>query len=193
MAREEQKMRSEGVRQAILDTAYEIGIKEGFEELSIRKIINQMKYSTGVVYHHFKDKQEIIDAIEEAEAKWLHDQIIELLDDTNDVVMEIEMVFHRILELAYKEPEKYNLIVLHKYSRRKAEQPGWITHLGRRLQDGINKGIIKEMDAEKAAFAIWSSFLGFHLMISRYTDLELDQAEEMFRIQLNIILKGVMK
>lgn len=193
MAREEQKMRSESVRQAILDTALEIGMKEGFEELSIRKIINQMKYSTGVVYHHFKDKQEIIDAIEAAETKWLQGQIMELLDESKDVAIEIETVFKRILKLAFEEPEKYNLIVLHKYSRRKSEQPGWIKHLSKRLQDGINTGLIKEMDTEKAAFAIWSSFLGFHLMISRQRELTMEEAEEMFKVQLNIILKGVLQ
>ncbi len=193
MAREEQKMRSESVRQAILDTALEIGMKEGFEELSIRKIINQMKYSTGVVYHHFKDKQEIIDAIEAAETNWLQGQIKELLDESKDVAAEIETVFKRILKLAFEEPEKYNLIVLHKYSRRKSKQPGWIKHLSKRLQDGINTGLIKEMDTEKAAFAIWSSFLGFHLMISRQRELTMEEAEEMFKVQLNIILKGVLQ
>ncbi|WOO35832.1 TetR/AcrR family transcriptional regulator [Anaerocolumna sp. AGMB13020] len=193
MAREEQKMRSDSVRQAILDTALEIGMKEGFEELSIRKIINQMRYSTGVVYHHFKDKQEIIDAIEAAETKWLQGQIMELLDESKDVAAEIETVFKRILKLAFEEPEKYNLIVLHKYSRRKSEQPGWITHLCKRLQEGMDKGLIKEMDTEKAAFAIWSSFLGFHLMISRQRELTMEEAEEMFRVQLNIILKGVLR
>ena len=193
MAREEQKMRSDSVRQAILDTALEIGMKEGFEELSIRKIINQMRYSTGVVYHHFKDKQEIIDAIEAAETKWLQGQIMELLDESKDVAAEIETVFKRILKLAFEEPEKYNLIVLHKYSRRKSEQPGWITHLSKRLQEGMDKGLIKEMDTEKAAFAIWSSFLGFHLMISRQRELTMEEAEEMFKVQLNIILKGVLQ
>ena len=67
MARDEQRERSEKVRQAILDTAMEMGLREGFDEVSIRKITQKMKYSTGVVYHHFKERQEIIDAIEQAE------------------------------------------------------------------------------------------------------------------------------
>ena len=44
MAREDQKMRSEQVRQAILDTALKMGMGEGFDELSIRKIIKEMNY-----------------------------------------------------------------------------------------------------------------------------------------------------
>jgi len=101
MAREEQKMRSEMIRQKILDTALEMGIEEGFEAVSIRKIIQKMKYSTGVVYHHFKDKQEILDAIEVAETGWLRSQILELLDDKKDVITNMKTVFHRILLLAF--------------------------------------------------------------------------------------------
>jgi AcrR family transcriptional regulator len=192
MPREEQKMRSENIRQAILDTALEIGIKEGFEEVSIRKIIKQMNYSTGVVYHHFKDKQEIINAIETAQTQWLHGQIKELLDPNKDIAAEMETVFYRITRLAYEEPEKYNLIVLHKYSRRNAGKPQWISHLSKRLKAGMDTGLIRRLEPEKAAFSIWSSFLGFSLMISTHMDLTWEQAEEMFQIQLNVILKGVL-
>lgn len=193
MAREEQKIRSEVVRQKILDTALEIGIKEGFEAVSIRKIIQKMKYSTGVVYHHFKDKQEIIDAIEAAETGWLRNQIIELIDDKKDIITNMKSVFHRILILAFEEPEKYNLIVLHKYSRRKTGQPEWITRISSNLKEGMDDGFIKPMDPDKAAFSIWSSFLGFNLMISRHTDLSIDQAQELFNTQFDIILGGILK
>ncbi|ABX42207.1 TetR/AcrR family transcriptional regulator [Lachnoclostridium phytofermentans] len=192
MAREEQKIRSELIRQKILDTALEMGIEEGFEAVSIRKIIQKMKYSTGVVYHHFKDKQEILDAIEVAETGWLRSQILELLDDEKDVITNMKTVFHRILLLAFEEPEKYNLIVLHKYSRRKSDKPEWISNISRNLKEGMDAGLIKKMDSDKAAFSIWSSFLGFNLMISRDTDLTLEQAQALFNIQFDIILGGIL-
>jgi AcrR family transcriptional regulator len=192
MAREEQKTRSEMIRQEILDTALEIGIQEGFGEVSVRKIIKKMQYSTGIIYHHFKDKQEIIDAIEEKETGWLRSQIIELLDDTKDIISEMETVFHRIMKLAFEEPEKYNLIVLHKYSRKKSDQPEWISYLSKNLKKGMENGLIREMDPQKAAFSIWSSFLGFNLMISRHTDLTMKQAEEMFETQFSIIVNGIV-
>ncbi|QHI71016.1 TetR/AcrR family transcriptional regulator [Aminipila terrae] len=192
MAREDQKMRSELVRQAILDTALEIGFREGFEEVSIRKIINEMKYSTGIIYHHFKDKQEIIDAIEQKETQWLQGKITELLKGNQDILSEMETIFHMIMKLAFEEPEKFNLIVLHKYSRKNSGQPEWISYLGERLKKAMDTGQIRKIDCEKAAFSIWSSFLGFDLMISRYIDLSIDVAEEMFRVQFDIILKGVL-
>ena len=193
MAREDQKLRSEQVRQAILDTALEMGMREGFDELSIRKIIKEMNYSTGIIYYHFKDKQEIIDAIEEKETEWLKNKIMEIIESDMDVFLEMEKVFHMSMRLAVEEPEKYNLIVLQKYSRRKPAKPGWILYLASRLKNAMEAGQIRKMDPEKMAFAIWSSFLGFNLMLSRYPDLTLEMAEEMFRIQFDIILKGVQE
>lgn len=192
MAREDQKMRSEQVRQAILDTALEMGMREGFDELSIRKIIKEMNYSTGIIYYHFKDKQEIIDAIEEKETEWLKSKIMGIIQPEMDILMEMEKVFHMIMRLAVEEPEKYNLIVLQKYSRRKPAKPGWIQYLAPRLQKAMEEGRVRKMDPGKMAFSIWSSFLGFNLMLSRYPDLSSDEAEKMFRIQFDILIKGVL-
>lgn len=192
MASEDQKQRSEMVRQAILDTAMEIGMREGFEELSIRKIINRMRYSTGVIYHHFKDKQEIIDAIEAAETEKMRATITGLLDKERDIIHNMTAVFHHILLLAFEEPEKYNLIVLHKYSRRNEGRPQWLGYIGGGLKKAMQEGLVREMDPDKAAFSIWSSFLGFNLTISRLSDLTIEEAEALFQVQLSIILKGVL-
>lgn len=192
MASKDQKQRSELVRQAILDTALEIGMKEGFEALSVRKIISKMRYSTGVVYHHFQDKQEIIDAIEASEMARMRDKISGILDESKDIAQNMAAVFHEIMLLAFHEPERYNLIVLHKYSRRTESRPQWIEYIGKGLEKGMREGVIRGMDAERAAFSIWSSFLGFNLMLSRQSGLAQEEAEALFQTQLEIVLKGVL-
>ena len=191
MAREEQKMRSDSVRQAILDTALEIGLSEGFEEVSVRKIINKMKYSTGVVYHYFKDKQEIIDALEATESERFRDIIAGMLDEEKDSVYNSMRVFHRTMRLAREEPEKYNLIVLHKYARNKPSPPLWLSYLAGKLKKDMEAGTVRQMDAGRAAFSLWSSFIGFNLMISRLSELSDEEAEKMFETQAEIILRGI--
>ncbi len=193
MAREDQKMRSDSVRQAIIDTALQLGLEEGFEAISVRKIIGRMNYSTGVVYHHFKDKQEIIDAIEASETAKFYGVISQLVDTSVDAVTNMITVFHQSMQLALEEPEKYNLIVLHKYSRHKPSASPWISHISKNLERDMQAGRVRTMDAEKAAFSIWSSFLGFNLMLSRMEGLTMQQAEAMFAIQTDIIFKGVIK
>lgn len=193
MGRENQKNRSEHVRQLILDTALAIGIEEGFSEVSVRKISKKMNYSTGVIYHYFLDKQEIIDAIEEKEMSWLHSQIEEFVHSESDVFRTIETVFHRIMRLAFEEPEKYNLIVLHKYSRQTNGRSQYQGMLCEKLQDAMARGIVRREDPEMMAFSVWSSFHGFNLMISRYKDLTEQTAEKLFQIQLDILIRGLKK
>jgi len=192
MSRDDQKERSESVRQSILDTALEIGLAEGFEAVSIRKIISRMKYSTGVIYHHFQDKQEVIDAIEASETARLAAQIRAATDDSLDIVANMLAVFHRVMLLALEEPEKYNLIVLHKYSRSKQSKAPWIDYLAKLLERDMELGLIREMDPMRAAFSIWSSFLGFNLMISRQESLAMEEAEALFQTQACIILQGIL-
>lgn len=192
MAREEQRQRSESVRQAILDTALEIAQEEGFEALSVRKIIHRMGYSTGVVYHHFRDKQEIIDAIEASESEKMRGRIEGLLDDSQDIVDNMTAVFHEIMLLALREPEKYNLIVLRKFSRQTQSRPQWTHYIAQGLQKGMEAGRLRRMDAEQAAFSLWSSFVGFNLMISCSPGLTAQQAEALFQTQLQIILRGIL-
>jgi len=192
LAREEQKLRSDSVRQAILDSALEIGLKEGFEAVSVRKLSNKIKYSTGVVYHYFNDRQEIIDALEASETARFRGLVTELADDSRDSAYNVTTVFHRVMRLALEEPEKYNLIVLHKYSRHFPETPLWLSHLSVTLKRDMDAGLVRRMDAEKAAFSIWSSFVGFNLMISRLPEVSTEEAEKLFEIQKNIILKGIL-
>jgi len=193
MAREDQRMRSDSVRQAILDTALQIGLEEGFEAISVRKIISRMNYSTGVVYHHFKDKQEIIDAIEDSETKKFYGEISRLVDSLADTVENMITVFRRATQLALDEPEKYNLIVLHKYSRSKPAMSPWMTHISESLRRDMEAGRLRKLDPKKAAFSIWSSFLGFNLMISRMEEITAEQAQALFDVQTEIIFKGVIK
>jgi hypothetical protein len=56
----------------------------------------------------------------------------------------------------------------------------------------METGAVRPMDAEKAAFAIWSSFLGFNLMISRHEALTIEAAEALFDVQYGIILHGIL-
>lgn len=55
--------KKEETRKAILDASVAICLEDGFEELSIRKITDRLGYSSGIVYHYFEDKQEILDTI----------------------------------------------------------------------------------------------------------------------------------
>ena len=193
MASESQKARSAVLRGQILDTALQIGLEEGFGELSVRKIIRRMNYSTSIIYYHFHDKQEIIDALVETESRRLAMMINKVVSGKNGLRKNLENAFRFITELVVNEPEKFNLIVLRKYSSVTSGNSPWIEYIRRDMEKAIARGEMHRVDPGRAAFCVWSSFLGFHLMLSLKKKLTKKRAEELFRVQFRIILNGIIR
>jgi len=57
--------KSEQTYQKILAVSAKLFREQGYEKTSIQDILNKLAMSKGAVYHHFKSKKEILDAIEE--------------------------------------------------------------------------------------------------------------------------------
>jgi AcrR family transcriptional regulator len=63
--KERQERDRESVRRAILDAAKELFIREGYENVSIRKIAELVEYSPAAIYSYFPSKDDIFFAIAE--------------------------------------------------------------------------------------------------------------------------------
>ena len=55
--------KSEQTKDTILNTAQKLFITKGYEGTSISDILHETKLSKGGLYHHFKSKEEIMDAV----------------------------------------------------------------------------------------------------------------------------------
>ncbi|WMJ78745.1 MULTISPECIES: TetR/AcrR family transcriptional regulator [unclassified Sedimentibacter] len=53
----------EAMKELIISTAKDIIAEEGFDKLSIRKIAGKIEYSPSIIYHYFKDKDEILNNV----------------------------------------------------------------------------------------------------------------------------------
>src|SRR5262245_27135434 len=63
--RERQERERTKVRQAILDAARDLFVKQGFEHVSIRKVAERIEYSPAAIYSYFPSKDEIFFALSE--------------------------------------------------------------------------------------------------------------------------------
>ncbi len=57
---ERKEREKEELKELILNAAREIFLNEGYENTSIRKIASKIEYSPGVIYNHFKDKNDLL-------------------------------------------------------------------------------------------------------------------------------------
>lgn len=64
MTKEKRREREiEEMRELILLAASDIIASEGIDKLSIRKIAKKIEYSPSIIYHYFKDKEEILNNV----------------------------------------------------------------------------------------------------------------------------------
>lgn len=191
MSRKEQKDRSESVRNLIIQTTIEIIRESGFEAVSIRNIGKKMGYTSGVIYYHFNDKQEILDAVHEVANKDMMDVIEKAGSEDRGAIENIKAVFFEIMKFAARDRDMFELILLDKYAVRNESINPWLCMIEAELLRGMGKGEIRAMDAKQAAFCIWSAYFGFHYMIGKADGADSEKAEETFNTMAQLLTKGL--
>lgn len=191
MSRENQKQRSKKIKEDILDVALDLAISDGFEALSMRKISKKMKYTTGVIYYYFKDKQEIVDEIQKRQSDEIKKIIREKVCDEKGFEFNLREVFHNMMLIALNEPMKYNLVTLYRHKRGASIDYSYLDVLKKFLKLGVKNGELIIADIDYTAFAIWSSFIGFNLNISQLEKISIEEANILFDVHVNIIMKGI--
>lgn len=150
------------MRQQIIEAARELFVREGIEKTSLRAIAKEIEYSPATIYLYFKDKDEILYAV--------HEEAFRMFLEEFKKVSVIENPMERLRELgrqyirfAINNPEYYDLmfIVRAPMETDKAQEKQYIgkesyDFLYHTVLDCIEKGYIREQNAHKVAFMVWS-------------------------------------
>lgn len=192
MSRERQIKKNEETRKAILDTAVAIGLEEGFEELSIRKITDRLGYSSGIVYHYFKDKQEILDTIHTQTSMELKSAIDSCIHSDRSFAENTKLVFKMVSEISAYEPETFKLILLNRYSHNNESVGVWIDMIKHCIEIAIASGEIRNVDSNIASYILLNSFLVAQMIINERKSIDKNMIEHIFDTELDIILNGLL-
>jgi len=116
----------EAVHQLILDAARELFVKEGFDNVSIRKIAERIEYSPAAIYGYFPSKDDIFFSLAEDGFRLLYggQRDAEALDALPPLER-IRAVFWRLYEFSCEQPQYFALMFVdrsvprigHEYER----------------------------------------------------------------------------
>ena len=192
MSRERQIKKNEETRKAILDTAVAIGLEDGFDELSIRKITDKLGYSSGIVYHYFKDKQEILDTIHTQTSKNLKEAVVSCISEERTFAENTQRVFNMLSEAFSYEPHMFKLIMLNRFSKNNESVAMWIDMIKKCIDYGIKSGELRNIDSDIAAYILLNSFLVSQMIISERENVDKDTIRQIFNTEIYIILNGLL-
>ena len=170
MATADRKQREKLERhQAILDAAQRLFVEQGAEKLNMREVATATELSVGTIYLYFKDKNELLFAIQNRTFSWLGAQF----DAANSIPHPIDRLVamnQQLLAFALENPELYELLFLMEGPMEAAETRGettpWATghaayqRVVTAVQAGMDMGVFRQRDAEVVALALWAQVHG---------------------------------
>jgi AcrR family transcriptional regulator len=107
----ERKIRQkEEVRSSILDAAWKLVEKEGWQSLSIRKIAEAIEYSSPVIYDHFENKEAILLEFTRRGFRQLNEQLTAAKDKFTNPEQQVEAIAYAYWKFAFNHKEYYQLM-----------------------------------------------------------------------------------
>ncbi len=156
------------LRQEILDAARDLFVREGFENVSMRKIAEKIEYSPTTIYLYFKDKSDLLDCIcEETFARLVRKQ--NALDQAvADPVERLRRGLRAYIEFGLKHPNHYKVAFmmpepfadLETCHRSHDMGQKAFDHLRRNLAQCVEEHHFQVADLEAAAQATWATIHG---------------------------------
>lgn len=97
----------EEMKELILLAASDIIASEGFDKLSIRKIAKKIEYSPSIIYHYFKDKEEILNNVMERGYKKIVSAVSSVKMENNSPEERLIQMTKNYIKAALNMPDEF--------------------------------------------------------------------------------------
>jgi AcrR family transcriptional regulator len=156
------------LRQEILDAARDLFVREGFENVSMRKIAEKIEYSPTTIYLYFKDKADLLDCICEETFSRLVRKQTAIDQAVADPIERLKKGLRAYIEFGLKYPNHYKvaLMMTEDFEERmqceRSREMGKkaYVHLRNELGSLAEMSLIHVADVDAAAQVLWATIHG---------------------------------
>jgi AcrR family transcriptional regulator len=156
------------LRQEILDAARELFIREGFDNVSMRKIAEKIEYSPTTIYLYFQDKADLLDCLcQETFSRLLKKQAT-LGQTVSDPLERLRLGLRGYIEFGLKHPNHYQVTFMMLRPPDEAARLRQAPELGKKafdflrlnLAQCVEQDLLVAPDIEAASQVLWAMIHG---------------------------------
>lgn len=157
----------------ILNSAMDLFLKEGYDNVTIRKIAEKIEYSPTTIYLYFKDKAEIFFTLQKIAFRKFNEEQLK----TSEIKDPVKRFFEHgksYVKFAIENPRYYDLMFIMNEPVQNVNSPEeWqdgmksYDYLKNNIKELMQIKYLPETNIEIAAFAIWSLVHGIASLIIR--------------------------
>jgi AcrR family transcriptional regulator len=166
---ERKEREREGVKDLILNAAREIFLEEGYENTSIRKIASRIEYSPGIIYLHFKDKNQLLLALHDKAFECKMEALFHSVQNIPDPMERLAATGRAYITYGIENPKDYELMFILSCTMEAlaVKEEFWndgaqaIGMLKSNIQECIDTGYFKPgIDVNAVSLMLWSQVHG---------------------------------
>lgn len=168
-AREKQELRQE-----ILAAARDLFIREGFENVSMRKIAEKIEYSPTTIYLYFQDKADLLDCICHETLSRLESILAALRESNSDIPSRLKEGLAAYIKFGLEHPNDYRVAFMMEIKEFlepercvRCHEIGQETfgHLRKDVAECIRLGVFSDRDVEATSQVLWAAIHGLTALL----------------------------
>ena len=193
--RERQK---ESLRQEILDAARELFVKDGYDNVSMRRIAERIEYSPTTIYLYFEDKADLLFHLCEETFAKLANNAEELLKDQSDPIQTLRMIGLAYVDFGLKHPNHYRVTFINRplehfdpAHHEKSMGRQAFNLLKRSVEQCVNQKKIREIDVDVASQALWAAVHGITSLLITHPNYPWVDADQTINLLVDSMCSGL--
>lgn len=173
------------LRETILTESRSMMIREGFANLSMRKIATEVGVTATSIYLHFKNKEDLLYALMDESISELNNKLQLAAESGSDPLESLEAVARTYIEFGLAHPQEYEMVFLvraeelPRYPKDKfREARRGYEILASLIDDGVKAGLLEDDDSLTSAYTIWAQMHGVvSVILNRRLDTRIGQKD----------------
>ncbi|PLS15963.1 TetR/AcrR family transcriptional regulator [Bacillus sp. M6-12] len=173
----------------ILDTARSLFVKEGYRNVSMRKIAKELDYTHGAIYYHFKNKAELFYALVKEDFSLLDGELNRVMAQDLENSEKLKQILLSFIKFGLDNPNHYEIMFLITDEEIKSHTVTEPDHSYERFAQAV----YFLCDKRVAAKTIWSLFLSLHGFVAVYcrTGKSYEDARDLAESHVQLLLKAI--
>lgn len=188
------------LRQEILDAAREMFVRDGFENVSMRKIAEKIEYSPTTIYLYFQDKADLLDCLcEETFTRLVKKQNV-LDQSIADPLERLRRSLRSYVEFGLKHPNHYKVTFMMPPpldEPRRGVRSGELgkkafAHLRNTLSLCVEHRLLVIHDVEATAQTMWAAVHGLTSLLIAHPKFEWLDRNRLIDTMVDMVTVGLM-
>jgi AcrR family transcriptional regulator len=195
--KERRAREKEDIREKILDAARTLFVKEGYEQVSMRRIADKIEYAPGTIYLYFRDKAEILERLSDETFAKLEHKMRAIHADPSSPIDGLRRGLRTYIQFGIDNPNHYIVTFVQAKQLPPGHQPKagqrCFDYLRAAVQSCIDAGQLNCDDAEEVAQALWAGAHGLVALLITCNAFPFIEQNRLIDRVVHILIEGIRK